>query len=33
MFYDKIKLPDNKQYYYEFNATGMDQKGVKMNYL
>jgi hypothetical protein len=33
MFHDKTKLPDDKQYYYEFNATGMDQKGVKMNYL
>jgi hypothetical protein len=33
MFHDKIRLSDDKQYYYEFNATGMYQKGVKMNYL
>jgi hypothetical protein len=31
MFYDKTRLPDDKQYYYGFNATGMDQKGVTMN--
>jgi hypothetical protein len=31
MFYDKIGLLDDKQYYDEFNATWMDQKGVKMN--
>jgi hypothetical protein len=31
MFHDKIRLPDDKQYYYESNATGMDQFGVKMN--
>jgi hypothetical protein len=31
MFHNKIKLPDDKQYYYEFNATRMDQKGVKIN--
>jgi hypothetical protein len=29
MFYDKTSLPDDKQYYYEFNATGMDQKELK----
>jgi hypothetical protein len=28
MFHKKIKLLDDKQYYYEFKATGMDQKGV-----
>jgi hypothetical protein len=33
MFHDKTKLLDDKQYYNEFNATGMGQKGVKMNYL
>jgi hypothetical protein len=33
MFPNKIKLPGDKQYHYGFNATGMDQKGVKMNYL
>jgi hypothetical protein len=33
MFHNKTKLPDDKQYYYEFNATGMDQKGVKMDLL
>jgi hypothetical protein len=33
MFHDKTRLPDDKQYYYEFNTIGMDQKGVKMNYL
>jgi hypothetical protein len=31
MFNDKIRLPDDKQHYYEFNATGMDKKGAKMN--
>jgi hypothetical protein len=31
--HDKIRLPDDKQHYYEFNATGIDQKGDKMNYL
>jgi hypothetical protein len=30
MFHNKLRLPDDKQYYYEFNATGMDQFGVKM---
>jgi hypothetical protein len=30
---DQNKLLDDKQHYYEFNASGMDQKGVKMNYL
>jgi hypothetical protein len=27
----KIKLLDDKQYYYEFNATEMDQKGIKID--
>lgn len=31
MFYDKTGLLDDKQYYYEFNSTGMGQKGIKMN--
>jgi hypothetical protein len=31
MSHNKIKLPGDKQYYYEFNATGMDQKGAKMD--
>jgi hypothetical protein len=31
MFHNKIKLLGDKQYYYEFNATGMDKKRVKMN--
>ena len=31
MFHTKIRLPDDKQYYLEFIATGMDQKEVKMN--
>jgi hypothetical protein len=30
MFHKKIKLLDDKQYYCEINATGMDKKGVKM---
>jgi hypothetical protein len=29
MFHNKIKLPGDKQYYYEFNATRMDQTEVK----
>jgi hypothetical protein len=33
MCHNKIKLLDDKQYYCEFNATGMDQKIVKMSYL
>jgi hypothetical protein len=33
MFHDKTRLPDDKEYYYEFNATEMDQKGLKMNCL
>jgi hypothetical protein len=33
MLHNKIKLPDDKQCYYEFNATEMGQKGVKINYL
>jgi hypothetical protein len=28
-FYGNTKLLDDKQYYCEINATGMDQKGVK----
>jgi hypothetical protein len=31
MFHDKIGLLDDKQYLYESNAIGMDQKGVKMD--
>jgi hypothetical protein len=31
MFHNKLRLQDDKQYYYEFNATRMDQFGVKMN--
>jgi hypothetical protein len=31
MFHNEIKLPDDKQYCYEFNATGMDKKGFEMN--
>jgi hypothetical protein len=27
-FLDKLRLPDDKQYYYEFNGTGMMQFGV-----
>jgi hypothetical protein len=33
MFYDNARLLDDKQYYYEFNATRMDQKGVKKIFL
>jgi hypothetical protein len=33
MFHNKIKLPGDKQNYYEFIATRMDQKGIKMNSL
>jgi hypothetical protein len=33
MFHTKIRLLDDRQCYYEFNATGMDQKGVKMEKL
>jgi hypothetical protein len=29
MFHDKTRLLDDRQYFYEFNATGMDQFGVK----
>jgi hypothetical protein len=32
MFYNKTKLPDDKQYYYEFNATGIDKKELKWIY-
>jgi hypothetical protein len=31
MLHNKIKLLDDEQYYYEFNATGMDQREIKMN--
>jgi hypothetical protein len=31
-FHNKIRFLDDKQYYYEFNATGRDQFGVKMNF-
>ena len=30
-FHGNTRLLDDKQYYYEFNATRMAQKGVKMN--
>jgi hypothetical protein len=33
MFHNKIGLPIDKQHYYELNATGMDQKGVKINFI
>jgi hypothetical protein len=33
MFHTKTRLLNDKQYYYELNATGMDQKGVKMKKL
>jgi hypothetical protein len=31
MFHNKLKILDDKQYYYESNSTGMDQIGVKTN--
>jgi hypothetical protein len=30
MFHNNIRLLADKQHYYEFNATGMDQKEVKI---
>jgi hypothetical protein len=33
MFHDKIELLGDKQYQYEIDAIGMDQKGIEMNYL
>jgi hypothetical protein len=33
MFHDKTELPGDKQYWYKINATGIDQKGVKMDFL
>jgi hypothetical protein len=30
MFHKK-RLLDDKQYYHEFNATRMDQEGIKMD--
>jgi hypothetical protein len=30
-FHSNIRLLDDKEYYYETNAIGMDQKGFKMN--
>jgi hypothetical protein len=33
MFHDKTELPGDRQYWYKINATGMDQKGVKMDFL
>jgi hypothetical protein len=33
MFHHKINLLDDKQYCYESNATGMNQKGGKMDLL
>ena len=29
-FHNKLRLPDDKQCYYKFNATGMNQIGVKI---
>jgi hypothetical protein len=31
MFHNKIILLDDIQHDYEFNATGMDQNGARMN--
>jgi hypothetical protein len=31
MFHNKLRLQDDKQYYYEVNATRMDKFGVKTN--
>ena len=31
MFHTKIRLLDNKQYYHEFIATELDQKGIKID--
>jgi hypothetical protein len=31
LFHNKVRFLDDKQYYYEFNATEMTQFGVKMN--
>jgi hypothetical protein len=31
MFHNNIWLLGDKQHYYEFNATGMDQFGAKIN--
>ena len=31
MFHDKIRLPDDKQYYYEFIATGINLFEANMN--
>jgi hypothetical protein len=33
MSHNKIKLPDYKQYYYEFIATEINQFGVKIKEL
>jgi hypothetical protein len=33
MFHSNIWLLANKQHYYKFNETGMDQKGIKMDLL
>jgi hypothetical protein len=33
MFHNKIRLLDDKQHYYESDATGMGQKEVKTIYL
>jgi hypothetical protein len=33
MLHTKIRLPEDEQYYYEFNATKTNQKGVQMNFL
>jgi hypothetical protein len=30
-FHNKVRFLDDKQYYYEFNAIGLDQFGVKIN--
>jgi hypothetical protein len=31
MFHNKMKLLDDEQYQYGFNATGMDKKELKWN--
>ena len=31
MFHTKIRLLDDKQYYHEFIATELDQKGIKID--
>jgi hypothetical protein len=33
MVHNKMRLLDDRQHYYEFNAIGMDQKGAKLKKL